>query len=706
MLARIIRLQVALIFLVAALSPSGGAALASSSQSGTAERPATPARLAQAAVTIDLCAKAGTALMPDSTSVPIWGFAVKPTGIPCTDSSVAAGIPGPVLEATTGDSVTINLTNALSENVSLIFPGMNMLPDTLGAAPGATVTYTFTAGSPGAYLYESGVNTEKQVLMGLYGAFIIRPTAIGQAYDNPNSAFDVEAVLVLSEIDPAINNAISVNPSSYNLLVYAPIYWLINGMAYPQTELINADPGQKVLLRYLNAGLMNHTMALIGAHQRAVGKDAYEITYPYDVVAETLASGQTADMIVTIPTSAASGARFPLYNRQLHVTNGMDFPGGMMTFIEVQSTLPVFGVEIVPNYDEQAGDAGTSLVYTFDVTNLGDTADSYDVTISGNAWPTSAPATIGPLDPGDTTLLTVTVDIPADATSGATDVATITVTSQGDASKSASSTISSMVTVGEPPIVLYFSLANGGPYSVGSVPGVRDEDVLSFDGANFAMFFDGSDVGVGGVDLDAFHVVDADTFLVSFDLAATIGSLGLVDDSDVLQFDATSLGAATAGTFSMFFDGSLVGLTTDGEDVDAVGLLADGRLLISPLVGASVPGLGGTQQDEDVLAFTPSTPGDYSSGTWSVYFDGSDVGLASDGGEDLDGFDQAASGSIALSTLGNFSVSGVSGANEDVFTCASPVTGVTTACAFSPGLLFDGSAFGLTTNNVDAIDVP
>jgi len=250
------------------------------------------------------------------------------------------------------------------------------------------------------------------------------------------------------------------------------------------------------------------------------------------------------------------------------------------------------------------------------------------------------------------------------------------------------------------------SFTANGPYPVGAVNGVRDEDILSFDGSDFAMVFDGSDVGIGGLDVDAFHFIDGDTLLLSFNNAATIGSLGTVDDSDIVRFDAVSLGTTTAGTFSLFFDGSLAGLTTNGEDVDAIDLLPDGRLIVSTFNGVSVPGLGGTWQDEDLLAFTPSSPGDYTSGTWSVYFDGSDVGLSTSASEDVDGVEIAANGDIYLTTLGDFSVNGVDGADEDIFACQSPVTGVATVCSFSSVLFFDGSLFGLDANGVDAIAMP
>jgi hypothetical protein len=48
-----------------------------------------------------------------------------------------------------------------------------------------------------------------------------------------------------------------------------------------------------------------------------------------------------------------------------------------------------------------------------------------------------------------------------------------------------------------------------------------------------------------------------------------------------------------------------------------------------------------------------------------------------------------------------FSVNGLSGADEDVFVCAASSLGTVTTCTYSPGLYFDGSARGLSANDVD-----
>jgi FtsP/CotA-like multicopper oxidase with cupredoxin domain len=289
--------------------------------------------------TFDLCAKAGSAALPGD-SVPIWGFAIKPTGVACGDSSVVPSLPGPQLSVGVGDAVTLNVTNALGagHTISIEAPGLDFAPGPIDAASGATVSRTFTASAPGTYLYESSGSAGRQEAMGLYGALLVRPTTPGRAYDSAATAYDVEKTLVLSQIDPALNR--SADPDAFDMLNWAPTYWLIDGKAYPGTGTIDAPAGRRVLLRYLNAGLEHVTMTMLGLDARMVAKDAYPLDNPVDVVAQTFAAGATADGIVTTPSGAAVGDRFPVYDRGLHLTNGafgdpQHDPGGMLTYIRV-----------------------------------------------------------------------------------------------------------------------------------------------------------------------------------------------------------------------------------------------------------------------------------------------------------------------------------------------------------------------------------
>jgi FtsP/CotA-like multicopper oxidase with cupredoxin domain len=177
--------------------------------------------------------------------------------------------------------------------------------------------------------------------MGLYGALIVHPFPPDHAYDSAgDTTYDVDAPLVLSEVDPAFNNA--PDPMAFDMYTYRATYWLINGTTYPDTPDIKAGVGQKVLLRYLNAGYDNTTMMLLGMHEHVVAKDAWPVRTAYDAIADTIPAGATEDAIATVPDGGLPSENgFALFNRQLHLTNGdqadpspSPLPGGgMLTFI-------------------------------------------------------------------------------------------------------------------------------------------------------------------------------------------------------------------------------------------------------------------------------------------------------------------------------------------------------------------------------------
>ncbi len=86
-----------------------------------------------------------------------------------------------------------------------------------------------------------------------------------------------------------------------------------------------------------------------------------------------------------------------------------------------------------------------------------------------------------------------------------------------------------------------------------------------------------------------------------------------------------------------------------------------------------------------------------------MYFDGSDVGLADNINEYIDGAAIDASGKLFLSTGGDFSVAELSGADEDVFGFTASSIGSNTAGSFDTDLFFDGSKFNLSNMNIDAL---
>jgi FtsP/CotA-like multicopper oxidase with cupredoxin domain len=200
-----------------------------------------------------LTATAGYIQLPDSSTAYMWGYANGGAGFQH---------PGPVLCVNQGDTVTVVLNNSLPDPVSIMFPGQEgVLADGAPAQPqgsgatltsltnaaaanGGSVTYSFVAGSPGTYLYESGTNPQVQVRMGLFGALVVRPTAgTGFVNSRSDSQFtpDEEFMVLLSEIDPYLNQAVEQG-AGFDFNYYQARYWLINGRGFPDSISDNYTP--------------------------------------------------------------------------------------------------------------------------------------------------------------------------------------------------------------------------------------------------------------------------------------------------------------------------------------------------------------------------------------------------------------------------------------------------------------------------------
>jgi len=434
------------------------------------------------AASYELCATSGTATMPGTNqAVTVLGYA---TGA-CPASIAAPG--GPILEATSGDVVTITLHNGLAESTGLVFQGQAMPPDLAGTANGVDKTYTFTATSPGTYLYQAAplTNAEHQTAMGLYGALVVRPAGVaapfsrtdanlatvldspvvadaaalasdvgasvtgpgiaagttilsvnvgvdmtlsapatadgtgvslvlsrtsGQAYAAASTAFDEERTMVLSEIDPALNN--SATPATFDMRDYSPKYFLINGKAYPETLPIASAVGHKLLLRYVNAGSQHHSMATLGLRQNFIAKDGKVLpTADVAVTAETLAAGQTGDALVTMPAVLAAASQFAVYDGNLKLHNSSDQGiGGMLTFVTADAASTTAGpvtsaAKVAPNPTNGAVDV--ALTATISTTDAGGVSaaeyfidapcksGTVGVAMAGGASPLAASATIG-----------------------------------------------------------------------------------------------------------------------------------------------------------------------------------------------------------------------------------------------------------------------------------------------------------------------
>ncbi|HZY41228.1 MAG TPA: hypothetical protein VFF59_04420, partial [Anaerolineae bacterium] len=146
--------------------------------------------------------------------------------------------------------------------------------------------------------------------------------------------------------------------------------------------------------------------------------------------------------VVTIPGGAAAGTIDTANVKVTSHGNPATFANATLT-TTVTSTLR--GVSVAPAAAAQAGLPGTIVTYALTVTNTGSASDTFTVTVSGNAFVTSAPATVGPLAAGASTTFNVVVTIPVGAVAGTLDSATVTVKSQGDDTTSASANLTTSV---------------------------------------------------------------------------------------------------------------------------------------------------------------------------------------------------------------------------------------------------------------------
>jgi FtsP/CotA-like multicopper oxidase with cupredoxin domain len=326
--------------------------------------------------TFNLTAQPAYLTQPDGQMMYSWGYGCNgaPAGFaPAAISGATCSsmqVPGPTLIVTEGQTVTVILTNGLpaaAGNTSILFPGFAVTPSggvagllTQEAAPGGSVTYTFTAGSPGTRAYYSGTQGDLQVEMGLYGAIIVLPSAVpavcttglaasnlaaqafwgesdfrlaAAAYDHAKSCYDREYLFQFSEMDPNIHTqalaqvtaraTCTAGAPGCSLEVptepYHPAYFMINGRSMPDDmdanyapeyphQPYNGDPhmhpGEQVLLRIIGQGRWQHPFHEHGNHVRILGRDGNLILSQSDA---TQLAGPLLFTTTTTPGLAMDG---------------------------------------------------------------------------------------------------------------------------------------------------------------------------------------------------------------------------------------------------------------------------------------------------------------------------------------------------------------------------------------------------------------
>lgn len=250
-----------------------------------------------------------------------WGFA-RDTAFGARDGAVT--VPGPALVVPAGDTtLTIHLDNDLAEPVSIVIPGQ---PPATGQAPvrnaagrvtaftfqtpagnAAPVDYTWSNLRAGTYLYHSGSHPTVQRPMGLYGV-LTHDYLAGQAYTN--IVYDRELILCYTEIDARLNKLVAqTNYGPGKLMTstvdYNPGFYLINANNYTNGVMPFAvTAGERVLVRFINAGSCPRMPVLSGQYLQLVAEDGFLYPYVKESYSLVLPPHKTMDALVT---AAATG---------------------------------------------------------------------------------------------------------------------------------------------------------------------------------------------------------------------------------------------------------------------------------------------------------------------------------------------------------------------------------------------------------------
>jgi FtsP/CotA-like multicopper oxidase with cupredoxin domain len=219
-------------------------------------------------------------------------------------------IPGPTLRAVVGDRVRINVKNNLTESSAVHWHGL-LIPNPMDGVPyvtqdpikpGTTFTYEFTIRNAGSHMYHSHHNSADQVNRGLLGAFIILPA---NRADYPQ--YDKEFVLIMND----------------TLLGFT-----LNGKSFPATDALVAQKGDRVLIRWMNEGMLYHPMHLHGMAMEVCQRDGYPIVPPYLCDTIDVPPGNRFDCIIQANEPG-------LWAFHCHVLSHAEYEGGFFGLVTV-----------------------------------------------------------------------------------------------------------------------------------------------------------------------------------------------------------------------------------------------------------------------------------------------------------------------------------------------------------------------------------
>jgi FtsP/CotA-like multicopper oxidase with cupredoxin domain len=228
--------------------------------------------------------------------------------------------PGPRIDVIEGDKVRAIFTNNMDETTGIHFHGQR-LPNNMDGVPhitqdpidpGASFTYEFTARTVGSHMYHSHHNATDQVGRGLLGAFIVHPSDESERVEQ---RYGVSQDIVWISNDTLGG-------------------FTINGRGFPATAPIVATLGDRILVRFMNEGLMMHPWHLHGTPMRVVARDGYDLgaaAFTCDTLGVN--PGERWDVVIDCDEPGA----WAFHCHVLSHAEGTDGMFGMVTALVVQA---------------------------------------------------------------------------------------------------------------------------------------------------------------------------------------------------------------------------------------------------------------------------------------------------------------------------------------------------------------------------------
>jgi hypothetical protein len=184
-------------------------------------------------------------------------------------------IPGPILEATQGQALTVEVVNNHNRNHNFVIQGVTS--DTGSISAGSSKTYTFTPNQGGVFFYRDTLDNNVNREMGLHGALIVRSSTSNRVWDNGPS-YNIERLWVLTDMDvPNWNDRASAG-NTVNTGIYRPNYFMINGQGgfdgmHDPNTVLEGNSGQVGLVRIVNAGQFDQSLHWHGNHFQVISRN-------------------------------------------------------------------------------------------------------------------------------------------------------------------------------------------------------------------------------------------------------------------------------------------------------------------------------------------------------------------------------------------------------------------------------------------------